>query len=371
MGSVVPLNVPFRQTNREARIAAAIQRFAEDRRRPSDVFWLKENAELLGLLESTGTQVSLSALHPLSTFYSELEKRLAFFPQYYRFFLSIALDMEDLGQPGDAGLRAAEWVAEQGFVEAELSDLQRAEARRLCARRGISTLPGDTGLDDRLRAFGCRSATFSLPNKKAAYELTHIVFYLSEYGRRDPRLPKAFVQSLRFSGTLAFLELNIDLLAEICIALRFAGETPPEIWENWLRSQARRFTCVAQDGAWANDDYHPYFMVTWHAMICGTGGFGLNLPEGQIAFRAPHPHVTPLRELSECMFTLGESRRTQWSIMQPLIDEMLTEDARDVIAAASSTADFEMFFEGFARVEKPRRAELEPTSEKRREGLGV
>ena len=278
MGSVVPINVPFRQNTREARIAAAIQRFAEERRRPSDVFWLKENAELLGLLESTGSRVAPEALRPLSCFYNELDARLSFFPQYYRFFRSIALDMEDLGQPGDMGLRAVEWVAEQGLIEAELSDLQRAEARRLCARRGIAVMENEVGLDDRLRAFGCRSATFSLPNKKAAYELTHIVFYLSEYGRRDPHLPKAFVQSLRFAGTLAFLELNIDLLAEICIALRYAGETPPEIWENWLSTQARRFICDAHDGGWMNDDYHPYLMVTWHALTCEAGGFGLNLP---------------------------------------------------------------------------------------------
>jgi len=354
MGSVVPLNIPFRQNNREARVAAAIQRFAAERRRPSDVFWLKENAELLGLLESTNTQVAPEDLSPFSAFYGELDARLAFFPQYYRFFLSIALDLEALGQPGDAGLRAAEWIAEQGLVEAELSDLQRAEARRLCARRGISTGVGETGLDDRLRAFGSRSATFTLPNKKAAYELTHIVFYLSEYGRRDPQLPEGFVQSLRFSGTLAFLELNIDLLAEICIALRFAGETPPEIWENWLRAQARRFVCEAEEGGWANDDYHPYLMVTWHALTCGTGGFALNFPEGPVAFRAPRVHATPLRELSECMFTLGDTRRGQWSAMRPLLDEMLTDDARDVVAAASQAVDFDTFFEGFARVEKPR-----------------
>ncbi|MEM6480331.1 MAG: hypothetical protein AAF922_09235 [Pseudomonadota bacterium] len=354
MGSVVPLNTPFRQTNREARVAAAIHRFAATRRRSSDVFWLKENAELIGLIESSGVQISQNDLGPHLEFYAEIDKKLAFFPQYYRFFLSLALDLEDLGLPGDAGGRAAEWVAEQGLAGAELNDLQRAEARRLCARRGVNAIPGDEGLDDRLRNFGSRCETFSLPNKKAAYELTHIVFYLSEYGRRDPLLPGAFIQSLRFSGTLAFLELNIDLLAEICIALRFAGATPPRIWENWLTSQARRFVCEAEESGWMNDDYHPYLMVTWHALICGTGGFGLNIPEGPVAFRAPPNHATPLRELSECMFTLGGKRRTQWSTMRVVLDDMLTESARDVVAKASEVGDFEQFFEGFARVDKPR-----------------
>ena len=354
MGSVVQLNIPFRQTTREARIASAIQRFAEERRRPSDVFWLKENAELLGVLECTGTQVSEGDLRPFANFYADLDKRLSFFPQYYRFFLSMALDLEDLGLAGDSGLRAAEWVADQGFVDAELSDLQRAEARRLCARRGVKTNVADTGLDDRLRAFGSRTVTFSLPNKKAAYELTHIVFYLSEYGRHDPQLPQAFVQSLRFSGTLAFLELNIDLLAEICIALRFAGVEPPPIWENWIRAQTRRFVCESDERGWANDDYHPYLMANWHALTCGTGGFCHALPDGPIAFRAPHANATPLRELSECMFTLGDQRRTNWDAMRPMLEEMLSEDALDVVAAASETVDFELFFESFARVDRPR-----------------
>lgn len=354
MGSVVPLNVPFRQTNREARVAAAIQRFAAERRRPSDVFWLKENAELLGVLECSGVGVDQTDLRPLSRFYSEIEARLAFFPQYYRFFLSMALDLEDLGLSGDVGLRAVEWVADQDLEKAELNDLQRAEARRLCARRGLTVIRSDPGLDDRLRRFGSRCETFSLPNKKAAYELTHIVFYLSEYGRRDPLLPDAFVQSLRFCGTLAFLELNIDLLAEICIALRFAGTMPPEIWENWLTSQGRRFVCETDERGWSNDDYHPYLMVTWHALICGTGGFGLQIPEGPVAFRAPRSEATPLRELSECMFTLGEQRRTQWSEMQSVLEDMLTENARDVVFAASQVGDFDLFFAGFARVDKPR-----------------
>ena len=80
-----------------------------------------------------------------------------------------------------------EWVATQGLAEVELSGFQRGEAFRLLSRRG-KKIPIDTGLDDRLRQFINRSATLALPNKKAAYELTHIVFYLSEYGRRDPKL---------------------------------------------------------------------------------------------------------------------------------------------------------------------------------------
>jgi len=56
MGSVVTLDLPFRQTTRDARQTALLQRFACERRPDTDVFWLKENAELLNILECTGTR---------------------------------------------------------------------------------------------------------------------------------------------------------------------------------------------------------------------------------------------------------------------------------------------------------------------------
>jgi hypothetical protein len=60
------------------------------------------------------------------------------------------------------------------------------EAQRLMARRDMAPKGEDATLEDRARYFMGRSDTFALPNKKAAYELTHLVFYLSEYGRCDP-----------------------------------------------------------------------------------------------------------------------------------------------------------------------------------------
>ncbi len=349
MGSVVTLDIPFRQSTREARQAALIQRFAVERRADTDVFWLKENAEVLNILASTGAPLEPAALAPFDTLYRTIDRRLGFFPQYYRFLLSLCLDLEDLGMAGTKAARAVDWVAAEGLVAAELSDLQRAEARRLCLRRGVDPVANDAGLDDRLRAFGSRSATFTLPNKKAAYELTHIVFYLSEYGRRDPDLPAAFVDSLRFAGTVAFLEMNIDLLAEICIALRFAGQTPPRTWERWLTAQARQFVIEAAPMGWASDDYHPYLMVQWFLTTAGQGGFGASLPEGGLRFAAPRPEVAPLRELSECMYRLEGDRSPDWEVMRRRVDPLLSPGAREVVEAAQQAIDFEAFFTGFSR----------------------
>jgi len=231
--------------------------------------------------------------------------------------------------------------------------LQRAEARRLCLRRGVDPVAEDHGLNDRLRGFARRSETFALPNKKAAYELTHIVFYLSEYGRRDPEVGQDFIDSLHFAGTLAFLELNLDLLAEICIALRFAGAVPPEVWETWLRDQVGLFRLESVPGATApQDDYHPWLVVNWAMLVAGQGGFGQQIPEGRVVFRQPTPAVGPLRELSDCIYRMDAARSADWDKMRDAVQEELSEDARRILMAAEAATDrFGAFFAGFARTE--------------------
>ena len=82
-----------------------------------------------------------------------------------------------------------------------------------CARAGLinedamrtARAEKAAALEARLRAFAGRSQTFAMPNKKAAYELTHIIFYLSDYGRQIPELPDGTLKSLHFTGLLAFL----------------------------------------------------------------------------------------------------------------------------------------------------------------------
>lgn len=353
MGDILHPEFPFRQRGLGARKAALIDRVARARRGTQDVFWLKENAELLNVLESAGGVPGRGALAAYDPLYAEIEKRIGFFPQYYRFFLSICLDLEELGFSGDKGAALAEWVAAQGLAGAELSDLQRAEARRLCLRRGVNPVAHDPGLDDRLRAFARRSETFTLPNKKAAYELTHIVFYLSEYGRRDPAAGAEITDSLCYAGTLAFLELNIDLLSEVCIALRFAGATPPPVWERWLTDQARRFRVLPADRPGGMDDYHPWLMLNWFMDLAGKGGFGQEMPEGAVVFAAPEPSAGPLRELSDCMYRMDEARNADWSAMRDRVGDRLSDEARTVLEAAERAVDFGAFFRGFARTGQP------------------
>lgn len=349
MSNVVRLSVPSNRQSKAARQAALLACFAGHRRGPEDVFWFKENAELLNILECTGAKLDTAALSPFTEFYQGAESRLAFFPQYYRFILSICLDLEDLGLPGDKAERLCAWTARQGLAGAELSDLQRAEARRLMARRGIAA-GADRGLDDRLRGFIGRSETFALPNKRAGYELTHIVFYLSEYGRRDPGLDASALTSLEFAGILAYLDQDADLLAEICIALRYAGQQPSPIWEHWLERETHCFAVAEGPCANPADDYHVYFVNSWLMALRGQRDFVKPAEAGATSFhRAPVP-APPLRQMSMAMYRMDAARSRDWAAMRPHVEAGLSEIGHDILAEAEASSDrFEDFFAGFAR----------------------
>lgn len=349
MTNIIALNIPSRRQSPHERHGALMHSFASYRRFGDDVFWLKENAELLNILECSGSDVDEDALSAYRGFYAKVEDRLRFFPQYYRFLLSICLDLEDLGMQGSKGEALAKWVSEQGFAHAELSDLQRMEARRLMMRRGCDPLADDTGLEDRMRGFISRSATFSMPNKKAAYELTHAVFYLSEYGRKDPQLDANTRTSLEFTGLLAFLEQNADLLAEVCIALRYGGFDVPDVWENWLVRHTHMFDLETGQQTTPQDDYHEFLVCNWMMSVCNHKSFAKPMKTERMAFFRPDGVAGPLRELSECMYKL-QDRSGDWEAMRPLVLDHLSEDAQAVVGWAETSCDkFGDFFQGFAR----------------------
>lgn len=350
MTNVISLSVPQRRQTLPQRAGTLVDVFANHRRYGEDVFWLKENAELLNILECTGTKVAPLMLEVHQEFYDKLPQKLAFFPQYYRFLLSICLDLEDLGLDGTLGGDLCNWAATNELPAAELSDLQRGEAHRLLSRRGVS-MAIEAGLDDRLRHFINRSDTFALPNKKAAYELTHIVFYLSEYGRRDPKLDKRAIQSLNFVGILAYLDQNADLLAEVCIALRYAGQVPSEIWEDLIWSTLSNFQAIAHPNADVADGYHEYFVCSWLAAAAKQDGIGSAVLGERTRFERWDSSTGTLRQMSSCLQKLDDARSSDWSLMRPILEQGIDENGYDILTAVqNSTDEFEAFFEGFSRV---------------------
>ncbi|HCT33697.1 MAG TPA: hypothetical protein DF966_11125, partial [Sulfitobacter sp.] len=253
--------------------------------------------------------------------------------------------------PGDAGERLVHWVARMRLADGELSDLQRAEAQRLLARR--MSVPRDDALQSRLRRFFTRSEIFALPNKKASYELAHIVFYLSDYGQRAPQLPATAIRSLNFAGILAYLDQDMDLLAEICAALRFAGAAAPALWEDAVQSAARACRIVPQQGGGPVDGYHAYLVTGWAAHMSGGAAFCQPVPQGAVAIRYTPPNGA-LQALSAALFDMGETRQAQWSLMRGRVMRALDPEAQEILTEAeASCPQFEAFFARFARAPIP------------------
>ncbi|ABG32676.1 hypothetical protein CEP88_05515 [Roseobacter denitrificans] len=347
MSNVISLGAPKRP-NLSQRQALLLNSFATQRRATDDVFWLKENAELLNILANSGALLPPHALDVYSGFYESLEERMRFFPQYYRFLLSICLDLEDLGLGGDTGRKLCEAVQLGDLAACELSDLQRAEAQYLLARRGVGTLcPAVRG---RLLDFTAEPHIFSVPNKKAAYELTHIVFYLTSYGRMQAELPQTTVISLEYAGLMAFLDQDVDLLAEVCVALRFAGQSPSEIWEDWLAREIGSFTLVPAQNGPVSDAYHEYLVTSWWAGVAGMAGFTGRPPAGNIEILRSPAGPGPLRAISSLLYQLGPARSGDWSHMRAIFARSLEHDQNAILeGAAQSCPHFDRFFERFSR----------------------
>lgn len=353
MSNIVAFH-PRQQRSLSQTLTALCTGVAEARRLPDDVFWLKENAELLGVLAATKTELPPEALLPYEHFYDNMEEKLRFYPQYYRFFLSMCLDLEDLGIDGCKGTSLCNWVGGVGLAEAELSDLQRAEARRLLARRGAAYPVSHGDLGARLRSFIERPSTFALPNKKAAYELTHIVFYLSEYGAEDPELSNAAITSLEYVGVVAYLDQDHDLLAEVCIALRYAGRIPSDIWTDAVSAAHARIRPTAQAASVpAADGFHAYLVTGWARSVAGAPLFEAEIAHGPLFFADESRAPSALRPLSECLLDLGDVRSGDWSGMRGQVIPYLDAHTCEILRAAEESTDkFSGFFEQFARASR-------------------
>ena len=313
--------------------------------------YLKENAELLNIVECTGVPGGRGLGRHYRAFHAEAPAFLSFFPQYYRFILSIVTDAERLGLRHGTGAALAALVARDGLAEGEISDLQRMEARRLCARHGVTVLAGDGGLDDRAIAFMSRPAAFAVPNRKAAYDLTHFVFYFSEYGRRRPDLPDDVARSLTNVGLIAMMEEDIDLLSEVCIALRYLGRTPPAAWEGYIAADLADFELFTEDdddhGA-LHDDYHPFLVANWHQAVAGGRPFVHAARPGRLVFRRRPENRCTLMEISEILLHLSRDNRLTIGALFDRLHSGLSPRSRKVFEAVGrSSPQFEEFLYGF------------------------
>ena len=254
MSNVIPFNLPHANLQ-GGRIEAMIKCFATQRRFGDDVFWLKENTELLTILYSSGLTVDPVLLALYREFNAGIEKRILF-STILPVLLSITQDLEALGLGRGKAVPLANLVDTQAVVSAELSNLQRAEAGRLLQRSGIQITPNKDGLTERLHRFMNHSKTFAVPNKNASYELTHIIFISVSMVIKNLKLAVKRLFNSNFQGFgLCLIKMLIYFL-KFCIAMRFAGCTPPQEWEAWIAEELADYHVSECANGAVQDHYH-------------------------------------------------------------------------------------------------------------------
>lgn len=322
------------------------------RRTAEDVHWLKENAELLRILICTNTPVSDQARSLYESFYRNAPSRMRFFPQYYRLILSLVRDLASVGYPEHIKIELQGFVRQRGFARGELSDLQRLEALYLLDE-SADAVERDIDLVRRVRSFAENAAFFAVPNRKAAFELTHLVFYLGGYGEHKPDWFTRLTPSLHNAGLIALLDRDIDLLAEVIVALSYCGEEPPLYWQQTVESAGRRIECVPVASARLDQDvYHEVLTAGWAGAECGGVFRSPEMSEGDALFvrTAPTRSNSPLRELSIALWREGDSRSGNWiDFMQRGVMQLSDASRSALHAAHCSSEAFPAFFSHFAR----------------------
>lgn len=348
MTNVIALRLPLASDPQPA-LPALVDMFARRRRGRHDPFWLKENAELAQIMAACRLAVGADALAPLLDQLGQVEDELRFFPQYYRLLLSLVLDLRLLGV-GDLPVeRLAGFVRDKALFAGELSDMHRAEALLLLRRAGIDDAR-DPALDGRLMAFAEGAQGFCLPNRRAAYDLTHVLFHVTDYGRLPLADGHRFADSLINAGMVAWLEDNNDLLAEVTLALRLAGRPVPEVWDRSVQALAPRASFAPLPaGGGLEDDYHQYLVVNWASIMAGRPGFAGTVPPGARSVRQPPRDAQALTELSLALLNMGDARQADWGRMRWRLWPALSAPTRARIEALEPLPGFEAFFAGFAR----------------------
>jgi len=108
---------------------------------------------------------------------------------------------------------------------------------------------------------------------------------------------------------------------------------------------------TSDDTVSVNDDYHEFLVSNWLLATAGERSFAKPVTQGRMRFDRAQAHVAPLRELSEAVFAMDDTRSGSWHAMQgPVADAISAQALEVLVQAEASTTSFETFFEGFARV---------------------
>jgi len=112
-----------------------VEAFAAKRNPTLSFPFFKENGELLCITSNLGCLADPRALDAYQEFYDNASVLMDCYPQYYRFFLGIVLDLESLGLQGNVGATLCETTSQNSLLFYDTSDLRRMEALSLISSR--------------------------------------------------------------------------------------------------------------------------------------------------------------------------------------------------------------------------------------------
>ncbi len=331
-----------------------VKAFAVTRHEGLSFSFLKENGELLSIALSCGLSVNDQTLELYCELYEKIDKLCALYRPFFRFFLAIALDLEDLGMPGNKGEKLIDYVHKSDLYAYDTSDTRRLEIINLLNRKDRQPqFKTDTyeALINRVTGFLQQPEKFINFNRPLFYEYTHLVFFATDYGNKQIEHDDRLFKSLNQIGMLAYLDNDTDLLAEVCLCFIFLGRPAPLIWveecANGLRTIDLSFKPQSTlSSAPPADDYHIYFVMSWLKGVLDKEVFQEKYSSGIPIFTQNKPEKSTLSKIFQVLHPLVLNPPSKHTRKHILASEFLSvEDTLHLHSALAINANSGEFFE--------------------------
>ena len=283
------------------------QAFAVKRNPKLSFPFLKENGELLRIVVDSGFLIDSRAINLYSDFYKSALQLTRHYPQYFRFIFGIVIDLEKGGMPGNESEKIAKYILDKELVLFDMCSTRKLETLTMLQEvislgRPLSEIRKSIIEDvDRILSNPDLYAKF---NKPLFYEITHIIFFLTGYGKTLLPLQNDVEACLINMGLLCLLDNDADLLAEICICLIYIGAEIPSYWDSFLQKSFEQVNIsyhetVSSALNAAVDEYHVYFVLNWYQAVNNRPSFQTNFKGRTPSFSLPPMRQSILSKLSD------------------------------------------------------------------------
>jgi len=280
--------------------------------------YLKENGELLSITQTSGLSLSNRSLDLYRNSYDKLVEYYKLYPAFIRFFWAFALDLERLGMKGDISQTLTHKVLEDRVFDFETSDTRRWEYINLMGYSGREVPfrhDSREALEARTCAFFDEPDRFTKYNRPLFYDLTHIIFFWTNYGKTPFSPSDSLMTSLSYMGLLSYLDQDTDLLAEICLCFQFLGQSPPHSWlelcfEDLTTIHVQGLDTAMTPAHRSQDEYHIYVVLNWLRAFNGLPSFDISVPSGTPLFLKAKASLSTLATLSAKLHQHVMARRS-------------------------------------------------------------